>query len=709
MDLPPFRRRIVRRLLARGGPWAVAFALASPATALADAIAVEDVSDAEVGYAPVAELSHEVIVTPSGRGGAKVAYRLALNNASAVPRDAVVTWGLPAGARITALAVMRDGRWRPGKVVRDVDAHDARDPGSVFVRRVQAGGGGVEAPAAELVVFQMPPEMTIQVEIETQVPAALRGGRYEIRLPERGKPVPGVASRRRLLVRGVERFWVDDTPNGGAPVVEVEARRENVVAWPATDARRTGLSTKATYADDGFGGADVELVLEIGRGTSRTPDLVYVLLDRSVSTDRLLPDKALSALSALLAELPEHTHLAFAVFAREVVPLDAPKGLEVGDFDMLRDAWRAVILSQPRRPGTDVYGALEAALDDARARGARRPLVLLVGDGMYPSSPPPRHLLERLRRADLLLLVDVPAEYEPPGPRHPVVAFAHATGGRLAALPLASITEREAAAVLASPRVARIRSVSARGVHFDPAPAYVPTGHRVVVRGRATSPRPPAIRIVAETGRRTVRRNVRPRPVPRAADAFGVHLFMDEGTDVRSGFALPVWYDEGTRRAVVAEVRRARLGVGAQEGSLTEAIVRGYLRMRVLPRVRVCHRHAVARHRDQGGRAVLAFEIARGEVMGVALEDVELAHDDAKLERCLLEAGWALDVPAARRDDRVYVVRYPVRLLPADDQPARISAEDEATLHDLLGDAPRHRPKRRAPTDDPLRLDPLPR
>ncbi len=697
-----FKHRHATRAVARLLAGAVAL---GPAAAAADTVQADPKVAAEAGYAPVAELSHEVIVEPRARGRAWLRYRMALNNASAVPRDVVVTWGLPAGARIEGLSILREGRWVPGVPVRDLDTRTARDVGSFFVRTVEVGA----VSAGELVAFQIPPETTVQVEVTVRAATTLRAGRYEIRLPERGKPSPGVARRRRILVRGVDRFWVDETPSGTSPVLEVEANRENVVAWSAADRGFSGLRVEARATPDGFGGSSLDVVLEVGRGRLRSFDRVVVLVDRSVSTDPTLPDKAIRALGVLFEAMPPSVALAGAVFARHVTPLEAPRGARVGDYHALRDRWRSQILAHGRAPGTDVYGALARALDEAARAGARRPLVLLVTDGMVPQAPPPAGLARRLRRADVLLLVDVPAEYEPPGPRHPVVAFADAVSGRLAPVPLAAIDAHNAAAVLAAPQVARLRSVRARGVRFaDPLPPFVPSGARVVAHGVRASGRPRRVEVTASLGGTTVRRTVPVRVRAPAPAAFGVHLYAVERDAVRDGFALPVWYRDRLRRAALDEVRRAGRGGDGLRGLLTQDIIRSYLRIRVLPRVRVCHRHAVARARDQAGRAVLRFEIARGEVMGVALEDVELVHDDPALTACLVDAGWALDVPAARRDDTVYHVRYPVRLLPAAAGPA-VTREDEATLRSLLGDAPRHEARRRAPAADPLAPGPLPR
>jgi hypothetical protein len=56
--------------------------------------------------------------------------------------------------------------------------------------------------------------------------------------------------------------------------------------------------------------------------------------------------------------------------------------------------------------------------------------------------------------------------------------------------------------------------------------------------------------------------------------------------------------------------------------------------------------------------------VGKGEVMLADAAGKELAVKDEKLVSCLAEAAWALDIPAGELDDKVYVLRYPVRLIP---------------------------------------------
>jgi hypothetical protein len=81
------------------------------------------------------------------------------------------------------------------------------------------------------------------------------------------------------------------------------------------------------------------------------------------------------------------------------------------------------------------------------------------------------------------------------------------------------------------------------------------------------------------------------------------------------------------------------------------------------------------------------MEVGKGEVMHAEVRDPTLVHPDAGLLECLAEAAWALDVPAAKMDDQVYVIRYPVRLVaPADSASgrARVDGIDPNLLEILL-------------------------
>ncbi|MBC8073643.1 MAG: hypothetical protein IAG13_35300, partial [Deltaproteobacteria bacterium] len=150
------------------------------------------------------------------------------------------------------------------------------------------------------------------------------------------------------------------------------------------------------------------------------------------------------------------------------------------------------------------------------------------------------------------------------------------------------------------------------------------------------------------------------------------------------GFAEPPWLRPRQQR--LAREGVARSGRGRElRGYLDDKIFRNYISHRVLPRARVCYNRALARSPGQSGRVVLEMEVGKGEVMQARATVTGLVQPDATLTSCLTEAAWALDVPAAKMDDRVYVVRYPLRLVPpVGSTAARIDRADDDVLEVLL-------------------------
>ena len=130
------------------------------------------------------------------------------------------------------------------------------------------------------------------------------------------------------------------------------------------------------------------------------------------------------------------------------------------------------------------------------------------------------------------------------------------------------------------------------------------------------------------------------------------------------------------------------------EGLMGFAAHRGYLRARpgpkdpALRKARVCYNHAVTRDLTQGGRVVLEMEVGKGEVMTARLRSSTLLHDDPALVSCLTEAAWALDVPAGKMDDNIYVVRYPLVLTPpkSDQKTGNVERNKDEVLQILLGE-----------------------
>jgi hypothetical protein len=159
------------------------------------------------------------------------------------------------------------------------------------------------------------------------------------------------------------------------------------------------------------------------------------------------------------------------------------------------------------------------------------------------------------------------------------------------------------------------------------------------------------------------------------------------GDAVAEGFVRPSWHRSRQQR--IARQGIAQSGRRSQQrGYLDDKIFRNYLTTRVLPRARVCYNHAVTRDLTQGGRVVLEMEVGKGEVMAARVRSSALLFDDATLVACLTEAAWALDVPAGKLDDSIYVVRYPLVLTPpkSDRTQAKVERNQDEVLQILLGE-----------------------
>src|SRR5690606_7895922 len=99
---------------------------------------------------------------------------------------------------LAGLSVARDGVWSPGRAAGVAADPGHRDAGTVFARALGPARSG-DLPGAELVVFNLDPDATIQVELRVKAPPRLRADRWELELPSRGDDRPGLAAERRVL------------------------------------------------------------------------------------------------------------------------------------------------------------------------------------------------------------------------------------------------------------------------------------------------------------------------------------------------------------------------------------------------------------------------------------------------------------------------------------------------------------------------------
>jgi hypothetical protein len=663
-------------------------AVAGRHTASADQLKAESHDSADDGHSPIEELSHETIIESSDGYHAQLRVRVALHNTSAVQRDAVLSLALPRNSEIDGISVGRDGHWYDGQTTTLAKEPGRRDPGTVFVSPLVPETPG-DVPGAEVVAFSVESGTTVQVELRMRVYPELRGDRWQLELPSRSPRGPALARERRVLMRGLgtgEEFWVDDRANAGKPFVLTSPDDSVVVAWPARVHRRSVLD--ARYEVTGRSGRSsagkFRLYLSLGQSPARRPDHVIVAVDRSRSTSPRLQRETARMLDGLFDALPGRTTFDVIGFARRATRLmdqDAGGAPSVHDADARRKLGRALD-ENLREQGTDIAAALELAGSIVRERGARRPMILVVTDGVLPASLEPatvrrsfedalRGTSRHGRRPEIVFLVDDPLlAHTGLTHDHSVVRVAAALGARISLKTLSQLQSGSEKQVLDAPRVlGRLHVALPRNMELTtPPPPGLVAGNFVVLHGTYRGRPASRITVRGRLGTRAVSQRARAhtrRPLPDALVALpGSKEQLEATRAVEEGFAYPPWYTNADRRAAQRGITQAGRGPSSQKGRLNRSIFSYYLRTRVLPRARVCYNHAISRNQVQAGRVALEMEVGKGEVMVARTADVKLDHADPKLVACLTEAAWALDIPAGKLDDRLYRVRYPLRLSP---------------------------------------------
>ena len=661
------------------GALTLALALLGAAPAAADSLVVDPALNSERGYTPIEELSYEVIVEGMVGFRADLRLRVALHNASSRPQDVVQSLALPHGAELHGLRVARGGTWSKGKPTDLADEPGRRDPGVVMARAIAPAEAG-DLPGAELVAFSLDPGSTTQVELQLLVPPRMRGDRWEIELPERGESPLGLVRDRRVVVgsAAAPRFWVDGAANDGAPFLLSRAGDRVVVAWPAALPRaaagaRLAAHLEAEPAPGGRAGT-FRLYLRLGASEPARPDHVVALIDRSRSTAPHMHREALAALAALFDALPPATTFDALTFARRPRAL-----LPAGPAPSVRDpeARRQLAIdldAGAREQGTDLAAALALAGERLRERGARRPLVVVITDGMLPAAIAPAEAAAALQRGlgglraaapEVLFVVDEPLlARQGLGPDHPVAAMAAGLGARIS---LETLAQRGQAAdaleLLAAPRVlSDLRVELPRGAELrTPPPAGLVAGGLVVLEGEYQGAQPPRLRVRGRLGARPLQVTPAVDRLPTPPLAL-VAAVGPAGPDAAAeeGYSAPPWLTRHHQRLARLGIMWAGRGGAPDRGHLDERIFRRYLGTRVFPRARACYNQALPRDQTLGGRVHFEIEVGKGEVMAARIAGKELSRDDPAFEACLLEAAWALDIPAGQLDGRTYRIRYPL-------------------------------------------------
>jgi len=673
-----------------------------PSEGLADQLSVEQ-TQAEVGYHPIAELSYEAIITARAGYQAQLSLRIALHNAASTARDGVMTLALPKTSQLRGLAVAHEGTWVEAKGTHLVSEAGTRDRGTMFARMLPEVEGDV--PAAEIVFYGLEPGTTTQVELQLDVHPKLRGDRWHIDLPGRGNHPIGIATERRVLVKGLpehEHFWVDDVASRDTPFVLSPSHELVTVSWPA-HVSHSGPALEGAFhvfPDRVHGGGKFRLYLRLGPARAARPKHVIAVIDRSRSTAVRMHRDAGEFLFGLFDALPDSSTFEAFAFARGITPLIGARA-SVRD-NVARNSLARALDAGIREQGTDLVTALRHASQRA-AELVDPTMIIVVTDGMVPTTVS----LQELRRAlepqdassrrrvrastpEVLFVVDDPMllrsglAFE-----HAVTGVAAALGARIRLEALGQHTRGDALELLSSPRVLGDLDIDLpNGMSTDASmPKGLVAGNLLIIDGKYQGRAPRLLRVGGQLGARKLSRTL----AARTQDASPIALVASSDTVAleraqKAGFALPSWYKRKAQRSAYESISVASRTGSVQRGHIDADIVHRYLRTRVLPRVRVCYNHALARNRDQAGRIVLELELGKGEVMLVRTGVSTMTRADALLTACVQEAAWTLDIPAGRLDDRVYLVRYPLHFDAPPGAVARVSGDPlgEGTVDLLL-------------------------
>jgi hypothetical protein len=670
-------------------------------------------ADPAAGYVPIDELSYETIIRPGKGYEAELAIRVALENTSATAQDMVLALGVPHGSELTGISIAGGGDWVEGQVSTITEdgggevAKGRRDPGTVFARELETAPG--ELPGVEVVAFNLASRSTTQVELRLRVRPVLRGDRWQLDLPRRHAELPNLSDQRRVLVQGLgpdEEFWVDGSSNAGTPYMITRSEDAIAVSWPAKLTSRSQLdgSYEASRDADGQGGR-LRLVLRLGPSKPLNPDHVLLVVDRSQSGASSLPRESSRMFTELLDTLPASTTFDAITFAREAEHLLDPQRFAKGKAPRADDEAARAELARSLKvtvtgQGTDLRAAMRLAGEQLAARGAKRPLVVVVTDGMLPPSIGAEQVAKALgdalgpktRRPELLFVVDdpllnvrgLPAE-------HAIAELAAGLGARISLETLANLGPTEIGELLAAPRVLGDLSVSLpESVVLDePLPTGLVAGDFLVLEGSYGGRPPSKVTVRGRFGKSKVSASFKLAKRDRPPEALAAALReADRDRASEEGLALPLWYTASMRRTTSMNISQAGKVGWQPTGQLDSAIIERQLRTRVLPRARACYNQALTRNQVLAGRVELRMEVGKGEVMMAGLTKSELNYDDDRLLGCLERAAWAMDVPAGNLDSQVYVVNYPLEFVaPEGGHPPRTGESRDPMFERLVHSA----------------------
>ncbi len=634
---------------------------------------------------------------------ADVRVRVALRNDSRRPQDVVLNLALPRGSVLENLRLAQAGTWSMGKVTNEAKGdHGRRRPGTFFARSLAPKLPG-DLPGAQVIGFALDPGSVTQVELGLTVAPEIRGTHWEIALPGRGDSPLGIAKKRNVIVKTNE-FWVDGQANKGQPMLASPADEGVRVTWNVArsfDAKRRTTPLEADIeaipARSQRDGGTFRLYLQPGSATKLHPDHVVLVLDRSRSTTPDLHRAAVNLLKKLGQRFPNATFdvISFARTASPVLGAPPKRWPTLGKATQVTELAEALDRGFQQQ-GTNVAAAFDLTGRRLSARNARRPLVLVVTDGMMPVSTSPEHVHQQLKQGlgrsqtpDILFLVDEPMlRNRAIEANHPVARLATQLKARIRLQSLASNYLDLRSLLTAPPVISELKTKLPRTVTLtSPMPTGLVAGSVAVVEGTYSGNRPPRPQIRGRAlGRRigsTAKLHAQAQPKPALAATTQAAELNEAAT---AGLVLPPWYTRNEDHQAKLSIRNAGRGGAIRRGYLDERIFRNYLGTRVYPRARACYNLALARNQSLAGRVVIQVEVGKGEVMHASLLQQNLSHDDSDFLHCLGEAAWALEIPAGESDLEIYRVRYPLVFHSPRSGRSRIEGDplDEGTFERLL-------------------------
>jgi hypothetical protein len=687
---------------------AIAIACSFSTPARSDTLEV----DPNSGYVAIDELSYEAIIRPGVGYEAELALRVALENTSAKPQDMVMALGVPYGSELIGVSIADGGDWIEGRVSkvgedRGEVAKGRRDPGTVFARELEPPAPG-ELPAVELVAFGLSSRTTTQVELRLRVHPSLRGARWQLDLPRRHAELPNLSEQRRVIVQGLpdgDGFWIDGSSNAGTPYMVTRAEDAIAVSWPARLGSSAALdgSYEVSRDSDAEGGR-LRLVLRLGPSQALAPDHVLLVVDRSQSGSTSLPRESSRMFNQLLDSLPASTTFDAITFAREAERLIDPNHFQGGDAPRADDAdaraelSRALGIVVPGQ-GTDLRAAMQLAGEQLAARGAKRPLIVVVTDGMLPPSISAQAVgdalgggLGKAKRPEILFVVDDPLLNLRGLPAdHAIANLAAGLGARISLETLANLGPTQIDELLAAPNVLGDLAITLPDtvVLDEPLPVGLVAGDFVAIEASYGGRPPSSITVRGRLGKSKISTTFKPaKRDPRPPAIAAALREADRERAGAEGLVLPDWYTPSMRRTTMMNIAQAGKVGFIATGQLDVAIIERQLRSRVLPRARACYNQALTRNQVLAGRIELRMEVGKGEVMMAGLTMAELNYDDPRLLECLERSAWAMDVPAGNLDTQVYVINYPLEFdAPEGGQPPRMGESRDPMFERLIRSA----------------------